>query len=32
VVNQLERSGFELDEQGRALRQRPPARRHSIPD
>ena len=32
VVKQLERSGFELDEQARALRQRPPAATHSTPD
>ena len=32
VVNELERSGFELDDQARILRQRPPATPHSTPD
>jgi hypothetical protein len=32
VVEELELSGFELDEQGRTLRQRPPAASHSTPD
>jgi hypothetical protein len=32
VVKQLEQSGFELDEQGRTLRQRPPPASHSTPD
>jgi hypothetical protein len=32
VVKELEGSGFELDEQGRTLRQRPPAAPHSTPD
>jgi hypothetical protein len=31
VVKQLERSGFEVDEQARTLRQRPPAGPHSTP-
>jgi hypothetical protein len=32
VVKQLEGSGFEVDEQARALRQRSPAAPHSTPD
>jgi hypothetical protein len=32
VVKHLERSGFELDEQAKTLRQRPPAPPHSTPD
>ena len=32
VVKQLAGSGFEVDEQARALRQRPPATTHSTPD
>jgi len=32
VVKHLEGAGFELDEQGRALRQRPPRAPHSTPD
>ena len=32
VVKHLEGSGFELDERGQALRQRPPRRPHSTPD
>ena len=32
VVEQLEGSGFELDEHGRVLRQRPPPASHSTPD
>ena len=32
VVKDLEGSGFELDEQARALRQRPPTPPHSTPD
>jgi hypothetical protein len=32
VVRHLEGSGFELDDEGKALRQRPPAAPHSTPD
>jgi hypothetical protein len=32
VIKHLEGSGFEVDEQARALRQRPPATTHSTPD
>jgi hypothetical protein len=32
VVKHLEGSGFELDEEGKALRQRRPAAPHSTPD
>jgi hypothetical protein len=32
VVKHLEGSRFELDEDGKALRQRPPAAPHSTPD
>jgi hypothetical protein len=31
VVKHLEQSGFELDEDGQALRKRPPVRPHGMP-